>query len=82
MFLLHSCRAGASGFGSTFVFVKSMMAVHPMGVAAGGGAMTGEIIFGGTTIWITWAVVAVKRSAKCWGETWVDNSANPSAASE
>ena len=43
-----------------------MMAVLPMGVAAGGGsgggATTGEITFGGTTIWITGAVAAVKRS--------------------
>ena len=73
MFLLHSCRAGASGFGRTFVFVKSMMVMHTMGVAAGdgsgGGATTGEIIFGGTTIWIVGAVAAVKRSVKCWGET-------------
>ena len=86
VFLLHSCKAGASGFGSTFVFVRSMMAVHPMGVAAGseggGGAATGEIIFGGTMIWIIGAVAAIKRSVKCWGETWVDSSANPSVASE
>ena len=86
VFLLHSCKTGASGSGSTRVFVKSMMAVHPMGVDAvgggGGGATTGEVIFSGTTIWITGAVAAVRRSVKCCGDTWEDNSAKPSAASE
>ena len=74
VFLLHSCKAGASGSGNTCVFVKSMMAVGPMGVdvgdgGGGGGATTGEVIFGGTTIWITGAVATVRRSVKCCGDT-------------
>ena len=41
VFLLHSCRAGESGLGRTFVFMESMIDLWPRGVAADGGGSAG-----------------------------------------
>ena len=63
---LHSAKHGESGFGKTFNLVMLIMAVRPSAVVAsgdgGGGAITGNVIVGGTIIYMVGVVAAIKSS--------------------
>ena len=63
---LHSAKQGEFGFGKTFTLVALIMAVRPGVVVAsgdgGGGAITGDIIVGGTTICMAGVAAANKSN--------------------
>ena len=64
--LLHSVKHEEFGFGKTFTLVALIMAVRPSVVVAsgdgGGGAITGDIIIGGTTICMVGVAAANKSN--------------------
>ena len=62
----HSAKHGEFGFGKTFTLVALIMGVHPSVIVAsgdgGGGAITGDIIVGGTTICMVGVAAADKSN--------------------
>ena len=66
VFSSHSAKHEEFGFGKTFALVALIIAVWPSVVVAsgdgGGGAITGNVIIGGTTICMVGVVAADKSN--------------------